>query len=86
MINATTKSGFAFHIEDDIFDDFETVELFAKVNKNPIYIADLAEKLLGVEQKEALKEHLRRDGKVRTSDFMNAIAEIEEAITDSKNS
>ena len=85
MIKGTLKSGFEFGIEEDIFDDFELVELYAAVNENPIYLGKLAEKLLGKDQKKALVEHLRRDGKVHTSDMMHALMEIEEALPAAKN-
>lgn len=86
MIKGKTKSGFEFEIPEDVFDDFELVELYAAVNKNPIYLGELAEKLLGANQKKALMEHVRRDGKVHTSDMMTAMLEIEEAIPAAKNS
>ena len=77
---------FEIRLDDNVFDDFELVELYAKVAKNPIWIGDLAERLLGAEQKKALIEHLRdKDGKVHTTDVMNALKEIEEAIPAAKN-
>ena len=86
MIRGKLSSGFEFHLDENIFDDFELVELYAKVAKNPIWIGDLAERLLGAEQKKALIEHLRdKDGKVHTIDVMNALKEIEEAIPAAKN-
>lgn len=78
--------GFEIRLDDNVFDDFELVELYAKVAKNPIWIGDLAERLLGAEQKKALIEHLRdKGGKVHTTDVMNALKEIEEAIPAAKN-
>ena len=59
MINITMGDGFKIQLDENVFDDFELVELYAKVAKNPIWIGDLAEKLLGAEQKKALIEHLR---------------------------
>ena len=86
MINITMGDGFKIELDENVFDDFELVELYAKVAKNPIWIGDLAEKLLGAEQKKALIEHLRdENGKVRTTAVMNALKEIEEAIPASKN-
>lgn len=86
MINITMEDGFRIHLEENVFDDFELVELYAKVAKNPIWIGDLAEKLLGTEQKKALIEHLRdENGKVHTTAVMNALKEIEEAIPAAKN-
>ena len=86
MINITMGDGFKIQLDENVFDDFELVELYAKVAKNPIWIGDLAEKLLGAEQKKALIEHLRdENGKVHTSAVMNALKEIEEAIPTVKN-
>lgn len=86
MIKGTLKSGFDFEISEAVFDDFELIELYAAVNKNPIYLGALAEKLLGNDQKKALVEHLRgEDGIVHTTDMMNALSEIEEAIPAAKN-
>ena len=86
MVRGRLESGFEFELDDNIFDDFELVELYAKVAKNPIWIGDLAEKLLGAEQKKALIEHLRdENGKVHTTAVMNALKEIEEAIPAAKN-
>ena len=86
MINITMGDGFKIQLDENVFDDFELVELYAKVAKNPIWIGDLAEKLLGAEQKKALIEHLRdENGKVRTTAVMNALKEIEEAIPAAKN-
>lgn len=86
MIKITMGDGFKIELDENVFDDFELVELYAKVAKNPIWIGDLAEKLLGAEQKRALIEHLRdENGKVHTTAVMNALKEIEEAIPASKN-
>lgn len=86
MIKITMGDGFKIELDENVFDDFELVELYAKVAKNPIWIGDLTEKLLGTEQKKALVEHLRdENGKVHTSAVMNALKEIEEAIPAVKN-
>ena len=86
MIKITMGDGFKIELDENVFDDFELVELYAKVAKNPIWIGDLTEKLLGAEQKKALIEHLRDDnGKVHTTAVMNALKEIEEAIPAVKN-
>jgi len=86
MINIAMGDGFKIQLDENVFDDFELVELYAKVAKNPIWIGDLAEKLLGAEQKKALVEHLKdENGKVRTSSMMRALKEIEDAIPTAKN-
>ena len=80
MVRGKTKSGFEFAIPEDVFDDFELVELFAATNKDQTLIGELTEKFLGKEQKKELMEHVRRDGKVRMSDMLIALEEIEDAI------
>jgi hypothetical protein len=86
MIKGTLSNGFEFHIDENTFDDFEIVELFAKVNKNPIFLGDLMERWLGAEQKTALLESLRgEDGKIHTSHVFNALTEIENIIPTVKN-
>lgn len=86
MIKITMGDGFKIQLDENVFDDFELVELYAKVAKNPIWIGDLTEKLLGAEQKKALIEHLRdENGKVHTTAVMTALKEIEEAIPAAKN-
>lgn len=64
-----TKSGFVYEINEDVLDDWEFLETFEGLEKeDPIAIVKFVKKLLGKEQYEALKEHLRKkDGKVKTS-------------------
>lgn len=80
MIKGTTKSGFNFELKEELMDDYELVVLFGKVNKDIRALDELAEHLLGAEQKEAFIEHHRgENGFVKLSDMMSAIADIEAA-------
>lgn len=88
-IKGTLKSGFAFEVDDDVFDDYDLVLLFGQYQENPsmILFDKIADKFIGAEQKKALMDHLRdENGKLRTSAMIDALAEIEDATTASKNS
>lgn len=79
-IKGTTKTGFKFELREELLDDYELVVLFGKANDDIRHIDELAEHLLGSEQKKALIEHLRgENGTVKLSDMMNALADVEAA-------
>ena len=77
MIKGTTESGFNFEVKEELADDFEFLELLGDFSENPLMASKLADKMLGREQKEALKEHLRgEDGRIKTSDMFRELTEI----------
>lgn len=77
MIKGTTESGFNFKVVEELADDFEFLELLGDFSENPLMASKLADKMLGREQKEALKEHLRgEDGRIKTSDMFRELTEI----------
>lgn len=88
MIKGVTESGFEFELEDDILDDYELLEVLHKIDKGDYgLVPDMVEKLLGVEQKESLKNHIRTDkGKVSSSRMMDEIMQIFKANNKLKNS
>lgn len=86
MIEGTTKNGFNFRIEEDIADDWEILEAIRKSNEDAAYVIDVAEKVLGNEQLEDLKEHCRENGKVRITRMSEALAEIFDSANTLKNS
>ena len=62
MISGKTQTGFKYSIDPAALDDYEILELMAKVRKDDVLsIFELIEKLLGTEQKDALKEHCRAE-------------------------
>ena len=88
MINGKTTSGFEFSIPEDVYDDYDLVILFAEYQKKPstILIDEIANRFLGAEQKKALMDHLRdENGRLRTSDMLEALTEIEAKITEVTN-
>jgi len=86
VIDGITKSGFKFSIREELADDYELLELIGEIDENPAKVDALLVKLLGKEQKNALKEHLRgENGIVKLTDMDNAITEIFTAFPKSKN-
>ena len=60
MIKGTTKSGFNYTIQEGALDDYELLEELREIDKgNTSLIVDVIEKIIGSEQKEQLKKHVR---------------------------
>ena len=78
MVCGKTRTGFEFVIEDDALNDYEILELMAKVRKNDVLsISELLEKLLGEDQKNRLKDHCRNEaGKVPMERINDEIVDI----------
>lgn len=77
MIRGTTNSGFKFEIEDNALDDYELLEILTEIdNGESGNIPRMIELLLGKEQKDSLKKHCKKDGRVSTSLMMQEITEI----------
>jgi len=81
MIQGKTKTGFKFKIEDAVLNDYELLELFAEVDENPLLVPKLVKMILGVEQKNALIEHVRNDKGVAPADKIST--ELEDILTSS---
>lgn len=63
MIKGKTKSGFSFEIDEAIADDMEFLEDLAEAQDDVTRFPKVMEALLGKEQKKALYDHIRGDGK-----------------------
>ena len=81
-IRGTTKSGFHFKIDTEIFDDIELLEMIRDADDNDITaVSGIIEKLLGRKQKRKLYDHLRNEkGIVQASLVLQTIVEIFEQI------
>lgn len=63
MITGTTKSGFAYEIEEEALDDFELLEALVDVQEGRATgFVNVAERLLGKKGKRALVAHVKQDG------------------------
>lgn len=87
MIVGKTVSGFEYQIEEDMLDDYELLEVLCEADKGKASaMMEVAEKVLGVEQKERLKEHIRDDkGRVSARTMIEAVMEILKANGAGKN-
>lgn len=77
ILSGTTESGFKYSIDSAVLDDYEIIEILQDIDNGAITkIPMLFNKLFGEEQANALKEHLRKDGRVSLTDMMNTYYEI----------
>lgn len=76
MIKGKTKSGFNYHIDENILQDYELLEAIAETEKNPIFITKVVRMLLG-DDIDKLKEHVRDENGHVSIEKMNVeITEI----------
>ena len=79
MIKGKTKSGFNYHIDENVLQDYELLEAIAETEKNPIFITKVVRMLLG-DDTDKLKDHIRDDkGHVSIEKMNVEITEIFEA-------
>jgi len=87
MIKGKTKSGFEYKIPEENLNNYELVEALGEIEDNPLLIAKTVHLLLGKEQTEKLKNHLRTESGIVPTDKMSAeIMEIFENQKETKNS
>lgn len=78
MITGKTSSGFDFHLDEEKTDDYEFLEMVCEIDNGKVsLIPKMAIQLLGKEQMDALKEHVRDSkGMVSASKISDEIGEI----------
>lgn len=77
IISGKTKSGFTYQLQKERLDNYELVESLVELEENPLVLTKIVKMILGKEQTEKLKEHLRtKDGLVSTEKMSQEIAEI----------
>lgn len=77
MIKGKTKSGFNFEIDEEVVNDYEFIEVLADVDENPLKTPKLFKMLLGDEQTEKLKEHIKsKNGKTPVKVMTEELIEI----------
>ena len=88
MIKGKTSSGFEFEISKDVVNNYELVENLAELEDNPLILAKVIKQILGEEQTEKLKNHVRNEkGIVPTDKMTQEIIEIfKNAGEETKNS
>lgn len=75
-LTGVTKSGFAYSILEKNLNNYELVEVLGELETNPLFLPKVLKLLLGKEQVEKLKNHLRdADGIIDTEKM---VAELED--------
>lgn len=76
-IKVTTKSGFKCNLFKAALDDMELLEMLSALDKGQVQvIPDILLSMLGAEQKKALYDFCRVDGRVSTTRVGEMIMEI----------
>lgn len=87
MIKGKTTSGFEYEISKARLENYELIEALSEVDENPLVLPKTVNLLLGKEQANELKDHLRDDeGLVSTEKLTNEIMEIFQNQSETKNS
>lgn len=83
-----TTSGFEYELDESALDDYELLEDLCELDEgNTSKTISVLNRLLGKEQKDRLKEHLRsKNGRVPASKMMNEMGEIFNSVKEGKNS
>lgn len=87
MVRGKTSSGFEFQLEDEVLDDYELLEVLHKIDEgNNGLITEMVDRLLGEEQRDKLKDHVRTEkGKVSAKRLLEEVMEIFKASDAGKN-
>lgn len=86
-VKGSTRSGFEFEITDAALDDMELAEAAARAAKGDrMAEIEMIDRLLGSEQKRALYDHLRVEGRVSKAAVGEALVDIFQAIDPAKKS
>ena len=78
MLKGKTKTGFEYEFDENLFKDYELVELLAEVDDNPLVLPQIFKKLIGDRVKD-LKDHVRDETGV--VDIEKMVAEFEDIIS-----
>jgi len=87
MIKGKTSSGFEYKLSKARLENYELIESLNEVEENPLALPKTVNLLLGKEQSDKLKDHLRdEEGLISTEKLSNEIMEIFESQKETKNS
>lgn len=76
MVKGTTKSGFRFEVDPNAMNDMELVDVLADDTLDEAFrMSHVLKKLLPGNQRKALYDHVRKDGRVPVD---AVVAEVEE--------
>lgn len=87
MAKQKTKSGFEYELSKERLNNYELFELISEIEENPLVMPQVLKLLLGKEDTDRLKNHVRtKDGFVPVDKIENEITEIFYSQSETKNS
>lgn len=79
-LTGVTKTGFTYSIPVNNLNNYELVEVLGEMEANPLALPKVLKLLLGKEQTDKLKNHLReKDGTINTEKITVELKDIFEA-------
>lgn len=85
-LTGVTKTGFAYSVLEKNLKNYELVEVLGELESNPLALPKVLKLLLGKEQTDKLKDHVRdKDGIVDTEKISAELQDIFEAQARLKN-
>lgn len=76
-IKGKTSSGFEFNLDEEALDDMEVLEWLIEMDNGDVaHLKDMLVRLLGDEQKKALYNHCRKNGRVSAKAVLREVGEI----------
>lgn len=86
-LTGKSKCGFEYNVPEENLNNYELMEVLGEIETNPLLLSKSVNLLLGKEQTERLKDHLRTEsGMVPTDQISDVIMEIFESKKEAKNS
>lgn len=86
MAKKKTKSGFEYKLSPERLNNYELLEAVGEIDQNPFAISKVLNLLLGKDEINQLKEHLRtEDGIVPLDKLEDEITEMFQSHDESKN-
>lgn len=85
-LTGVTKTGFTYSVLEKNLKNYELVEVLGELESNPLALPKVLKLLLGKEQTDKLKDHVRdNDGIVDTEKISDELRDIFEAQARLKN-
>lgn len=86
VLKGTTKSGFKFELDQERLNNYELLESISEIDEDPFAITKVLDLLLGKEEKNRLKEHIRNDeGIISVDEMTDEITEMFQSVDQTKN-
>ena len=73
-------NGKKYKVDEDKLDDWDFMKMLCNLKENPLELVKVGNFLLGEEQNKKLEESFRKDGKIKTSEMMQAYTDLLEQL------